>query len=190
MTYVEDSTAPAAPSSLGSTPASPANDNNPKISGSAEAGSTVNLYSTSDCSGAPTATGPAATFSSPGLAVAVADDSTTTFKATATDPAGNVSSCSPGTTYVEDSTQPASSVTFPAAGGNYSPAGWDAGCATAGFCGTASDAHGVQKVELSIRQRRGQLLRRLVVLERLRDLPPGLGHDVLELRVRQRPVPG
>ena len=101
------------------------------------------------------ASGTAASFSSPGFAVAVADDSSTTFKATATDAAGNVSSCSSGTTYVEDSTQPASSVTFPAAGGNYSPAGWDAGCATAGFCGTASDGIGVQKVELSIRRGAG-----------------------------------
>ena len=79
------------PASLGSTPASPANDNSPKITGSAEAGSTVKLYTTSDCSGSVAASGTAAAFSSPGITVAVADDSTTTFKATATDAAGNVS---------------------------------------------------------------------------------------------------
>ena len=98
---------PVAPNSLGATPAGPANDNSPKISGSAEAGSTVKLYTTTDCSGAVAASGTAAAFGSPGFAVAVSDDSTTTFKATSTDAAGNVSSCWTGVTYVEDSTAPA-----------------------------------------------------------------------------------
>jgi hypothetical protein len=87
----------------------------------------------------------------------VADDSTTTFKATATDAAGNVSACSSGYTYVEDSTDPSSSVDFPAAAGIYSPSAWFAGCGTPGFCGTASDGtgSGLQKVELSIREGTG-----------------------------------
>src|SRR5204862_989556 len=107
VTYVEDSTAPAAPSSLATSPASPANNNGPKVTGSAEAGSTVKLYTSSSCTGSPDATGSAATFSSPGIATSgVADDSSTTYYATATDAAGNVSSCSPGVTYVEDSTAP------------------------------------------------------------------------------------
>src|SRR5207247_1826344 len=89
FTYVEDSSAPAAPSGLGSTPASPANNNGPSIFGSAEAGSTVKLYTTSDCSGAPVANGSAASFASPGFTVSVADNSSTTFKATATDAASN-----------------------------------------------------------------------------------------------------
>ena len=157
VTYVEDSSAPAAPSSLGSTPASPANDNSPKITGTAEAGSTVKLYTTSDCSGAPTATGTAANFAGPGFTVAVADDSSTTYKATATDAAGNVSACSSGYTYVEDSTSPSSTITFPSAGANYSPGAWNAGCATAGFCGTASDGSGsgLQDVKISIREGSG-----------------------------------
>ena len=108
VTYVEDSTAPALPSALASSPVSPANDNNPEITGSAEAGSTVRVYTTSDCSGGAAATGTAAAFASPGLTVAVAGDSSTTFKATATDAAGNVSGCSTSSvTYVEDSTAPA-----------------------------------------------------------------------------------
>src|SRR2546430_1967127 len=57
-----------------------------------------------------------------------------------------------------DTTPPTSSITFPAAT-SYNTAGWAAGCATAGFCGTASDtgtgATGVKKVELSLRRGTG-----------------------------------
>ena len=155
VTYAEDSTAPALPAALASTPVSPANDNSPAISGSAEAGSAVKLYTTSDCSGSIAASGTAAAFASPGLPVAVADDSSTTFKAQATDAAGNVGGCSASSvTYVEDSSVPTSTVTFPAAAGSYSPSTWNAGCASAGFCGSASDGSGsgLQKIELSIRR--------------------------------------
>src|SRR5207249_1362266 len=107
VTYVEDSTAPALPSSLASSPAGPANNNSPAISGTAEAGSTVKIYTTGSCTGAPTATGTAAAFAT-GITVAVSDDSSTTFKATATDAAGNVSGCSTSSvSYVEDSSAPA-----------------------------------------------------------------------------------
>src|SRR5207247_396995 len=108
VTYVEDSTAPALAASLASSPVGAANDNSPAISGTAEAGSTVKRYTTAACTGAPAATGTAAAFASPGLTVGVSDDSATTFKATATDAAGNVSGCSTSSvTYVEDSTAPA-----------------------------------------------------------------------------------
>src|SRR5207244_2251857 len=154
VTYVEDSTSPVAPSSLAVSPASPANDNAPKVSGTAEAGSTVKLYTNSSCTGAVAASGTAAAFSSPGLSAAVADDSTTTFYATATDAAGNASPCSSGVTYVEDSTKPFSTVTFPSDGGVYRTATWNGGCSSA-ICGTGSDAVGVQSVELSIRRGSG-----------------------------------
>src|SRR5207247_430513 len=98
---------PAAPGSLSGSPASPANNNSPKISGSAEAGSTVKLYTNSSCTSAVAASGTAAAFSSPGLSAAVADNSSTTFYATATDAAGNASACSSGVAYVEDSSAPA-----------------------------------------------------------------------------------
>ena len=65
------------------------------------------VYTTVGCTGGAAATGTAAAFASPGLTVAVAGDSSTTFKATATDAAGNVSGCSSSSvTYVEDSTAP------------------------------------------------------------------------------------
>jgi hypothetical protein len=110
--YVEDSTPPAPPTLTGMAPPSPANDNSPNVKGTAEAGSTVRLYranTSSDCAFANlAATGTAADFASPGIRVSVADDSTTTFRATATDRAGNTSGCSASSSvYVEDSTPPA-----------------------------------------------------------------------------------
>jgi hypothetical protein len=50
------------------------------------------------------AQGSAATFASPGITASVPDNTTTAFRATATDAAGNVSACSGSFTYVEDST--------------------------------------------------------------------------------------
>ena len=54
----------------------------------------MTLYSTADCTGTPAATDTAAAFASPGLPVTVAVASTTTYRATATDAAGNTSPCS------------------------------------------------------------------------------------------------
>ena len=106
LVYVEDSTAPAAPAVTDSDPDSPANNNAPRIKGTADAGSTVRLYTNAACMGAVAGSGTAAAFASPGLAVSVTNDSSTTFYATATDTAGNTSPCSPsGLTYVEDSTR-------------------------------------------------------------------------------------
>ena len=104
-TWIVDTTAPAPPTLSDTEPDSPANDNSPKIKGAAAAGATVRLYADMSCTGAVAATGSAANLASPGLSVAVADDSSTTFRATATDPAGNTSACSQNSaTYVEDST--------------------------------------------------------------------------------------
>jgi len=89
-----DEEAPAAPQLESTVPASPANDNNPKIRGSAEAGSTVRIYAGTTCAGAPIATGSSAALVSPGIAVGVPDNSTSSFSATATDAAQNESPCS------------------------------------------------------------------------------------------------
>jgi hypothetical protein len=95
---------PAAPTVSAVSPASPADENSPKISGTAPAGTTVSLYGNAACSGTALATGSAAAFTSPGLTITVADNSTTTVYATATD-AGGTSACSSTfVTYVEDST--------------------------------------------------------------------------------------
>lgn len=106
VTYVEDSIAPEAPTVNSTSPASGSNDNAPKAIGSAESSSTVKLYTNATCTSAVAATGTAAAFASPGLTVSVADNTTTTFYATATDAAGNVSACSStSVTYVEATTK-------------------------------------------------------------------------------------
>ncbi|HKP90139.1 MAG TPA: M36 family metallopeptidase, partial [Thermoleophilaceae bacterium] len=109
LAYVEDSTAPPAPAFSAVAPGSPANDNAPRLSGLAAAGTTVELHDTADCTGTPVATGTATDFGAPGLSVSVPDDSTTSFRVTATDAAGNRSACSTDAlVYVEDSTPPPS----------------------------------------------------------------------------------
>lgn len=101
-----DQTAPAAPTIVATDPPSPANDNNPKLKGNAEVGSTVRLFASTDCSGLVAAQGSAAAFAFPGLVVAVPDNSTTQFTATATDPAGNTSPCSGAFAYTESTPPP------------------------------------------------------------------------------------
>jgi len=113
VSYEEDSTSPAAPTGLATTPSSPANNNSPNVTGSAEAGSTVKLYTNNTCSssvvGSGTVTG--GNFS---IGVTVSNDSSTDFYATATDAAGNTSSCSSSAAaYTEDSTHPAIAKSIP-----------------------------------------------------------------------------
>jgi hypothetical protein len=107
--YTEDSTAPASPQIVASSPPSPADDNDPEVFGTAEAGSTVRLFGLAECLGAPLASGGAAEFSTAGLTIGVADDTTTTVRATATDAAGNASGCSSPFTFVE-ATPPQTSI--------------------------------------------------------------------------------
>ncbi len=54
----------------------------------------MKLFTNATCTGTPTATGTAAQLASPGISASVPDNSSTTFRATATDAAGNVSACS------------------------------------------------------------------------------------------------
>ncbi|MGH2925370.1 MAG: hypothetical protein ACRDK1_05285, partial [Solirubrobacterales bacterium] len=110
--YVEDSRAPGAPAITVVNPVSPANDNQPRLRGFAAAPSTVTIYTTPDCSGVPVVSGSSPQFHEGGLAVSVADDTTTAFRAVATDPAGNRSPCSASFSYVEDSTPPNTTITF------------------------------------------------------------------------------
>jgi hypothetical protein len=101
-----DTRAPAAPTISGTDPASPANDNSPKVKGGAESRSTVRVYESASCSGRVAAEGSAASFGSPGLTVGVADNTTTQLSATATDDAGNTSSCSNSISYTESTPGP------------------------------------------------------------------------------------
>jgi Chitobiase/beta-hexosaminidase C-terminal domain/Bacterial Ig-like domain len=105
---LDDVVPPSPPTLTGVTPASGSNDNSPSIRGTAEKLSTIRLYDNGSCDGDPVALGPAADFASPGLSAAIADNSSTTFHATARDRSGNTSPCSNDSiTYVEDSAAPA-----------------------------------------------------------------------------------
>jgi hypothetical protein len=103
-----DTTTPDAPSITATSPVSPGNDDTPAVIGTAEAGSTVKLYSGANCNGSVLASGTAAQFAGSGLSPtsAIPPDALTTFRATATDAAGHTSNCSNGFGYTEDSTAP------------------------------------------------------------------------------------
>lgn len=123
---------PGAPQLIGTNPASPSLDGAPRILGAAEAGSTVRLYGSPDCTGTPIATGTAAELSSPGLAVSVSGGTTTEFSATATDAAGNTSPCSASISYTRLHLDPGVSCIVPnLAGKRLGPAKlalWEAHC--------------------------------------------------------------
>ena len=65
-------------------PASPADDNNPEVTGTASAGAAIRIYSNAACAGTPLAMGTAVELGSAGISVHVADNTTTTLFATAT----------------------------------------------------------------------------------------------------------
>jgi len=94
ITYVHDDKIPGAPTGLATTPTSPADDNAPTVTGSAEPGATVRIYTDATCVGAIAASGVAGPGGSFAVSVGIAEGSTTTFHARARDAAGNVSSCS------------------------------------------------------------------------------------------------
>lgn len=89
-----DTTPPAEPTLSSTDPPSPDLENNPRILGSAEAGSTVKIYAGGSCQGSPVAEGSAAQLASPGIAVTVPNNARREFTATATDASLNVSACS------------------------------------------------------------------------------------------------
>ena len=122
--FTIDTVPPPTPTVTATDPASPANHNNPKVRGTASAGSTVTLYTTAGCTGSPAASGSAADFNSTGLPVSVPDNSTTEFYATASDLAGNASGCSTSSViYVEETPPPPPDPDPPPGGGPPGPAG-------------------------------------------------------------------
>jgi hypothetical protein len=97
----DEFTAPPAPQITDTDPNSPADDNSPEVKGTAEANSTVKIYSTADCSGIPLASGTSAQFASTGITIAVADNTTTELRATATNSQTAASPCSAAFAYTE-----------------------------------------------------------------------------------------
>lgn len=97
-----DKTPPPPPVLSSTAPASPAVDAHPKIVGSAEAGSTVRIYAGEGCGGSAVAVGTATELWSPGIIVSVTAGTTAKFSATATDAAGNTSSCSSPISFTDE----------------------------------------------------------------------------------------
>jgi subtilisin-like proprotein convertase family protein len=106
ISFTHDSVAPPAPTLSATDPASGSNDNAPRVKGTAEPGALVRLFTSAACGGDPVATELSAVLGGAGIPVSVADDSTTEFRATATDVAGNTSACSSPITYAEVTPEP------------------------------------------------------------------------------------
>jgi uncharacterized delta-60 repeat protein len=93
---------PSAPSITSSDPATGANDNTPKLIGTArEDANTVLIFTGAGCSGAQAAEGPAGAFTSTGFEVSVADNTTTTFYARAVGDNGTSACSATGFSYTE-----------------------------------------------------------------------------------------
>jgi subtilisin family serine protease len=118
---IVDNVAPPKPILSGTVPSAGADDNNPRIKGSAEAGTTVTLFKSLSCKGQPIATGAAAELAGTGIGVTVPDNSIAFFTAAATDAARNRSLCSSPTSYLEATPPPEEG------GGGEGPGGGDGG---------------------------------------------------------------
>jgi hypothetical protein len=92
-------TPPSPPVLTGTSPASGANNNNPRVLGTAS-GEKVTLYESANCTGPVEAEGTPGQLASPGLQASVADNSTSQFSAKAKNSAGP-SGCSNAVTYKE-----------------------------------------------------------------------------------------
>jgi subtilisin family serine protease len=98
---------PQAPVLAATNPAAPSNHNQPKLIGSAQRGTALEVYANPTCTGVPVATGSAGQLAGPGIAVEVGDDTVTQFSVRATDLAPLASPCSAPISYTERSVPPA-----------------------------------------------------------------------------------
>jgi hypothetical protein len=90
-------------------PGARANDNDPRVAGSAPGAVSVLIFASSNCAGSPVAKAAAGQLAA-GIPVHVADDTTTAFSAVSV--GGQRSTCSEPVTYVEDSTAPVTRITM------------------------------------------------------------------------------
>ncbi|HEX5713815.1 MAG TPA: S8 family peptidase [Solirubrobacterales bacterium] len=100
-----DAVPPPAPA-LSAKPASPSSNAQPRLTGAAQPGVSIDLFAGPDCSGSPLATVTAAQLAGPGVAVAVAEEATTQFSARATDLAPLASPCSAPLSYTHRKATP------------------------------------------------------------------------------------
>jgi hypothetical protein len=105
LTYRQVTTPPGAPVLTSVNPASPANQNFPRLIGNADPEATVSIFANASCAGGSVASGTGAQFGSDGIQVVVIDNSETTFTAQATI-AGFVSGCSAPLAYREETPPP------------------------------------------------------------------------------------
>jgi hypothetical protein len=103
------SNAPVAPR-LRTVPSGRANDNAPRIVGSAPGAERVKVFASVNCSGAPVANVSASELAA-GVVVRVADNTVTDFAGVSV-AGGKQSFCSPPATYIEDSTPPRTRITM------------------------------------------------------------------------------
>jgi hypothetical protein len=90
---------PPTPSQLITDPASPGASLTPRIKGQSDLNTSIKIYTTPDCSGAPAATGASVELGGAGILVTVGSGTTTSFRATATDTNGDTSPCSAAISY-------------------------------------------------------------------------------------------
>lgn len=98
-----DTVPPPTPTLSATNPASPSKNNQPRLKGSAQRGTSVAVYANATCSGSPVASGTAAQLAGAGIAVTVGDATTTQFSVRATDLAPHTSGCSAPISYTENS---------------------------------------------------------------------------------------
>jgi subtilisin family serine protease len=101
-TALFDSVPPPVPDLSATNPSSPSKNNQPRLKGSAQPGTTVELYANAACTGSPVASGTAAQFAGAGIAVTVGDGTETEFSARATDMTPLDSDCSAPISYTEN----------------------------------------------------------------------------------------
>jgi subtilisin family serine protease len=97
-----DSVPPPAPALSATNPSSPSKNNQPRLIGSAQSGTSIDVYANATCSGSPVAGGTAAQLAGPGIAVTVGRETVTEFSARATDMVPLASACSAPISYTEN----------------------------------------------------------------------------------------
>ena len=98
-----DSVPPPVPTLSATIPSSPSNNTHPRLKGSAQRGTNVDVYANATCSGSPVASGSAAQLAGTGIVVAVGEDTVTEFSARVTDMVPFDSPCSAPISYTEKS---------------------------------------------------------------------------------------
>jgi hypothetical protein len=97
---------PPTPSQLSTDPASPGTSLTPRVKGQSDPNTAIKLYTSSDCSGVPVATGTSLELGGAGILVSVVSGSATAFRATATDTNGDTSPCSAPASYAHQTSPP------------------------------------------------------------------------------------